>query len=93
MVPFGVGKTTTVECIAKDSKVPIYIVSASELGTDVGESPQEITTRVKAWNAISVLRDAESLLKCTNYSPLASSKLYFLVIFIFVNSSMTKYIS
>jgi MoxR-like ATPase len=39
----GVGKTLTAEAVAEDTRLPLYIMSASDLGTD----PSEVESNLK----------------------------------------------
>jgi SpoVK/Ycf46/Vps4 family AAA+-type ATPase len=61
----GVGKTLTAESVAEHMRVPLYMLSASDLGTHSTEVETSLTTileMVAKWNAVLLL-DAMSSLK------------------------------
>ncbi|KAL5359866.1 hypothetical protein BJX96DRAFT_174752, partial [Aspergillus floccosus] len=60
--PPGVGKTLTVESVAEVMKVPLYVLSAGDLGTepvDVEENLKNILHMVPKWGAVLLLDEAD----------------------------------
>jgi SpoVK/Ycf46/Vps4 family AAA+-type ATPase len=76
--PPGVGKTLTAESVADDLRVPLYIMSAGDLGTE----PREIEVKLNfimsnaaKWNAVLLLDEADVFLKARSVSDLERNKL------------------
>lgn len=64
--PTGVGKTLTAECFSEALQRPLYIMSATELGTnskDVEANLDLALNRVTAWGAILLLDEADVFLR------------------------------
>ncbi|KAH7354677.1 P-loop containing nucleoside triphosphate hydrolase protein [Rhexocercosporidium sp. MPI-PUGE-AT-0058] len=60
--PPGVGKTLTAETVAETMKVPLYTMSAGELGTrshDVERRLSDILEMASMWNAILLIDEAD----------------------------------
>ncbi|KAL4748464.1 hypothetical protein BDW72DRAFT_180393 [Aspergillus terricola var. indicus] len=60
--PPGVGKTLTAESVAEALKVPLYVMSAGELGTDskqVEETLRDVLTLIPRWGAVLLLDEAD----------------------------------
>ncbi|RMZ71996.1 TOB3 (member of AAA-ATPase family) [Pyrenophora seminiperda CCB06] len=65
--PPGVGKTLTAEAIAEKSRTPLYILSASDLGTSPADVDAALTTALECcqiWNAALLLDEADVFLEC-----------------------------
>ncbi|KAI0555989.1 P-loop containing nucleoside triphosphate hydrolase protein [Xylaria curta] len=63
--PPGVGKTLTAEAVADKSRVPLYTMSASELGTKpntVEKALERVLNLCSMWNAILLLDEADVFL-------------------------------
>jgi hypothetical protein len=76
--PPGVGKTFTAEAVAERSRVPLYSVSAGELGTE----PSEVETALeralelcRMWNAMLLLDEADIFLGTRTNDSLARNEL------------------
>ncbi|KAI1740251.1 P-loop containing nucleoside triphosphate hydrolase protein [Xylaria scruposa] len=64
--PPGVGKTLTAESIAEHIKVPLYSLSASELGSDAQDAEytiEKVFSIVTKWKAILLLDEADVFLE------------------------------
>lgn len=64
--PHGAGKTLTAECIAKESKRPLYPVSAGELGTTSDTLEKELTRimqRAVEFKALLLIDDVDVFLQ------------------------------
>lgn len=62
----GIGKTLTAEAVAENMKVPLYMMSASDLGThseNVDENLTTIMEKVAKWNAVLLLDDCDVFLE------------------------------
>lgn len=60
--PPGVGKTLTAESVAEEMKVPLYMMSAGDLGIDpsrVEQQLQDILEMCTRWNAVCLLDEAD----------------------------------
>lgn len=58
----GLGKTLTAECYAELIKRPLYMVHTGTMGTDadsVQANLQKVFNRVKRWNAVALLDEAD----------------------------------
>ncbi|KAI1345330.1 P-loop containing nucleoside triphosphate hydrolase protein [Xylaria sp. FL0043] len=63
--PPGVGKTFTAEAVAEKSRVPLYAMSAAELGTspcDVERALKRALDLCRMWNAMLLLDEADVFL-------------------------------
>jgi adenylate kinase family enzyme len=76
--PPGVGKTLTAESVAEEMKVPLYMLSAGDLGLD----PRTIESTLKdtlemctKWNAILLLDEADVFLEARSLHELERNKL------------------
>lgn len=64
--PPGVGKTLTAESVAETMRVPLYTMSAGELGTDVEDVEEilkEALEKCAKWKAILLLDEADIFLE------------------------------
>lgn len=62
----GIGKTLTAESVAENMKVPLYMMSAEDLGTQsnhVEESLTKILEMVAKWNAVLLLDECDVFLE------------------------------
>lgn len=76
--PPGVGKTLTAESVAETMKVPLYMMSAGDLGTDpsgVENSLSNILEMNTKWNAILLLDEADVFLEARSTHDLERNKL------------------
>ncbi|KAK3705883.1 hypothetical protein LTR37_013036 [Vermiconidia calcicola] len=76
--PPGVGKTLTAESVAEDMKVPLYMMSAGDLGLDprhVESKLQGILDMCTRWNAILLLDEADVFLEERSLHELERNKL------------------
>jgi AAA+ superfamily predicted ATPase len=74
----GVGKTLTAESVAEHMKVPLYMMGASDLGTDsseIEESLGRIMEMVAKWNAVLLLDECDVFLEARNSNDLERNKL------------------
>ncbi|KAK0710017.1 hypothetical protein B0T26DRAFT_723802 [Lasiosphaeria miniovina] len=65
--PPGVGKTLTAEAVAEKSKTPLYVLSASDLGTNPAKVDSALTEALECcqmWNAALLLDEADVFLEC-----------------------------
>ncbi|KAH6987874.1 P-loop containing nucleoside triphosphate hydrolase protein [Ilyonectria sp. MPI-CAGE-AT-0026] len=67
----GIGKTLTAESVAEEMKVPLYIMSAGDLGTEAYEVENNlgrILEMVANWNAVLLLDECDVFLeaRCAN---------------------------
>ncbi|KAK7432423.1 hypothetical protein QQZ08_000985 [Neonectria magnoliae] len=67
----GIGKTLTAESVAEEMKVPLYIMSAGDLGTEADEVEDNlghILEMVANWNAVLLLDECDVFLeaRCAN---------------------------
>ncbi|KAF2496108.1 hypothetical protein BU16DRAFT_538696 [Lophium mytilinum] len=76
--PPGVGKTLTAESVAETMKVPLYMMSAGDLGTepsDVESSLSNILEMNTKWNAVLLLDEADVFLEARSAHDLERNKL------------------
>ena len=76
--PPGVGKTLTAESVAEEMKVPLYMMSAGDLGLDprqVESKLQGILDMCTRWNAILLLDEADVFLEQRSLHELERNKL------------------
>lgn len=76
--PPGVGKTLTAESVAEEMKVPLYMMSAGDLGLDprsVESKLQGILDMCTRWNAILLLDEADVFLEERSLHELERNKL------------------
>ncbi|KAJ5691559.1 P-loop containing nucleoside triphosphate hydrolase protein, partial [Penicillium malachiteum] len=76
--PPGVGKTLTAESVAEVMKVPLYSLSAGDLGTTAKKlesSLRNILKMVPRWGAIIVLDEADVFMEARNTIDLARNEL------------------
>ena len=76
--PPGVGKTLTAESVAEDMQVPLYMMSAGDLGLDpagIEESLNTILEMVAKWNAVLLLDEADVFLEARSTSDLERNKM------------------
>ena len=62
----GIGKTLTAESVAEEMKVPLYVMSAGDLGSEAYElenSLSQILTMVSNWNAVLLLDECDIFLE------------------------------
>lgn len=62
----GIGKTLTAESVAEEMRVPLYIMSAGDLGadaSDIDNNLQEILEMVANWNAVLLLDECDVFLE------------------------------
>ena len=76
--PPGVGKTLTAESVAENMRVPLYMMSAGDLGLDpasIEESLNTILDMVAKWNAVLLLDEADVFLEARSTSDLERNKM------------------
>ncbi|KAI9659109.1 MAG: hypothetical protein M1821_002069 [Bathelium mastoideum] len=76
--PPGVGKTLTAESVAEEMKVPLFMMSAGDLGLDpsrVEAKLQSILEMCTRWNAILLLDEADVFLEQRSLHELERNKL------------------
>ncbi|KIM96604.1 hypothetical protein OIDMADRAFT_75796, partial [Oidiodendron maius Zn] len=76
--PPGVGKTLTVESVTEKMKVPLYSISAGDLGTDppyVQARLQEMFEIAEAWKAVILLDEADIFLEKREINHLSRNQL------------------
>lgn len=76
--PPGVGKTLTSEAVAEEMKVPLYLMSAGDLGFDprhVETKLQDILEMCSRWNAVLLLDEADVFLEQRSLHELERNKL------------------
>ncbi|KAL1646915.1 hypothetical protein SLS58_003051 [Diplodia intermedia] len=76
--PPGVGKTLTAESVAEVMKVPLFVMSAGDLGTkpsEVESSLSNILEMNTKWNAILLLDEADVFLEARSAHDLERNKL------------------
>ncbi|RYP55459.1 hypothetical protein DL770_010908 [Monosporascus sp. CRB-9-2] len=76
--PPGVGKTLTAESVAETMKVPLYMMSAGDLGTNaekVETALKDILRMVPKWGAVLLLDEADVFLEARSSSDLARNEL------------------
>jgi len=76
--PPGVGKTLTAESVAEEMKVPLYMMSAGDLGSDprkVENRLQDILEMCTRWNSVLLLDEADVFLEQRSLHELERNKL------------------
>lgn len=76
--PPGVGKTLTAESVAEEMKVPLYLLSAGELGHDTSMVEARLSVvfdMVTRWNAVLLLDESEIFLEERSLENLEHNKL------------------
>lgn len=76
--PPGVGKTLTAESVAEVMKVPLYVMSAGDLGTSassVEEALKDILRMVPKWGAVLLLDEADVFMEARNSTDLMRNEL------------------
>ncbi|KAF2707975.1 P-loop containing nucleoside triphosphate hydrolase protein [Pleomassaria siparia CBS 279.74] len=76
--PPGVGKTLTAESVSEEMKVPLYVMSAGDLGLDprrVESKLQDILAMCTRWNAVLLLDEADVFLEQRSLHELERNKL------------------
>lgn len=76
--PPGVGKTLTAESVAEVMKVPLYVLSAGDLGTsasDVEDTLKDILRIVPRWGAVLLLDEADVFMEARNTTDLERNEL------------------
>jgi ATPase family associated with various cellular activities (AAA) len=76
--PPGVGKTLTAESVAENMKVPLYMLSAGDLGLDpssIEESLNTVLEMVAKWNAVLLLDEADVFLEARSSNDLERNKM------------------
>ncbi|KAJ5773144.1 hypothetical protein N7457_008040 [Penicillium paradoxum] len=76
--PPGVGKTLTAESVAEVMKVPLYILSAADLGitaSAVEDKLRNIMTMIPRWGAIILLDEADVFMEARNTVDLQRNEL------------------
>lgn len=74
----GVGKTLTAESVAEDMRVPLYMMSAGDLGLrpdQVEHSLRNVLEMVEKWNAVLLLDECDVFLEARSTSDLERNKL------------------
>jgi SpoVK/Ycf46/Vps4 family AAA+-type ATPase len=74
----GVGKTLTAEAIAEKLKVPVYTLSAGELGTDAEDVENKLLSAMKRcarWNAVLLLDECDIFLEKRELNSLERNEL------------------
>lgn len=76
--PPGVGKTLTAESVADVMRVPLYVLSAGDLGTDpesVESILRDILTMVPRWGAVLLIDEADVFLEARDKTDLKRNEL------------------
>jgi len=76
--PPGVGKTLTAESVAENMRVPLYAMSAGDLGLDpagIEETLNTIMDMVSKWNAVLLLDEADVFLEARSTADLERNKM------------------
>jgi SpoVK/Ycf46/Vps4 family AAA+-type ATPase len=76
--PPGVGKTLTAESVAEVMKVPLYVMSAGDLGMNadsVESSLKDILRMVPKWGAVLLLDEADVFMEARDATDLARNEL------------------
>jgi hypothetical protein len=74
----GIGKTLTAESVAENMKVPLYMMSAGDLGiqsSDVEQSLSTILEMVAKWNAVLLLDECDVFLEARSAHDLERNKI------------------
>lgn len=76
--PPGVGKTLTAESVAENMQVPLYMLSAGDLGLEPAEIEETLNTileMVAKWNAVLLLDEADVFLEARSTNELERNKM------------------
>ena len=76
--PPGVGKTLTAESVAEVMKVPLYVLSAGDLGTSasrVEDSLKDILNMVPRWGAVLLIDEADVFMEARDSTDLERNEL------------------
>ncbi|KAE8318773.1 P-loop containing nucleoside triphosphate hydrolase protein [Aspergillus transmontanensis] len=76
--PPGVGKTLTAESVAEVMRVPLYVLSAGDLGTSPGnveKALKDILRMVPKWGAVLLLDEADVFMETRNSKDLERNEL------------------
>lgn len=76
--PPGVGKTLTAESVAENMQVPLYMLSAGDLGLEPSEIEETLNTileMVAKWNAVLLLDEADVFLEARSTHDLERNKM------------------
>lgn len=76
--PPGVGKTLTAESVAEVMKVPLYVLSAGDLGTSASKVEQTlkgVLDVVPRWKAVLLLDEADVFMEARNSTDLERNEL------------------
>ncbi|KAH7176177.1 P-loop containing nucleoside triphosphate hydrolase protein [Dactylonectria macrodidyma] len=76
--PPGVGKTLTAEAVAEKSRVPLYIMSAGDLGTDAAKVESHLLQALECcqlWNAVLLIDEADVFLETRDSNSLDRNEL------------------
>ncbi|KAL4735138.1 P-loop containing nucleoside triphosphate hydrolase protein [Aspergillus similis] len=76
--PPGVGKTLTAESVAEALKVPLYVMSAGELGTDsekVEETLRDVLNLIPRWGAVLLLDEADVFMEARDKNDIKRNEL------------------
>ncbi|KAL2840684.1 P-loop containing nucleoside triphosphate hydrolase protein [Aspergillus pseudoustus] len=76
--PPGVGKTLTAESVAEVLKVPLYVLSAGDLGTDAPQLEnklKDILSIVPKWGAVLLLDEADVFMEARSNADLQRNEL------------------
>jgi SpoVK/Ycf46/Vps4 family AAA+-type ATPase len=76
--PPGVGKTLTAESIAEVMEVPLYVLSAGDLGTTarkVEDTLNDVFTMIPRWGAIILLDEADVFMEARDAVDLQRNEL------------------
>jgi hypothetical protein len=74
----GIGKTLTAESVAENMKVPLYMMSAGDLGVQSHEVESSLTTileMVAKWNAVLLLDECDVFLEARSAHDLERNKI------------------
>lgn len=74
----GIGKTLTAESVAENMKVPLYMMSAGDLGVKSSEVESNLTTileMVAKWNAVLLLDECDVFLEARSAHDLERNKI------------------
>ena len=72
IIPQGVGKTLTAESVSENLRVPLYTLSAGDLGldpTDIEKRLSTIMDMTAKWNAVLLLDEADVFLEARSGTP------------------------
>ncbi|KAH8896287.1 P-loop containing nucleoside triphosphate hydrolase protein [Thozetella sp. PMI_491] len=75
--PPGVGKTLTAEAVAESSRRPLYIVSASDLGTEAGRVEKGLLNALECcqlWEAVLLIDEADVFLEARDSTNLVRNE-------------------